>query len=269
MMTKHKEKRARITLAHFCFLPITMLTALVISLIAIGLTACTVESYDTGDGDYSYYTAEMVMLSLKEQTVNQGTLDDDRVLNLNTPLQTSIIQKNFAQAVVGDICRLMLYFNKDSENNSTINAAKAIGAEPVLMPKIALADTLKAAIKTDPLTLVSSWKAKNGKYYNYKLSVKTGVDDVAKTQTLGLICDSIRQTTATTSAQISAQETIVYLQLSHDQKNVPQFYSADVFFSISKKNIDALLEHYGIKDKTNITVRLSLNTYQGKKLIEL
>lgn len=232
---------------------------LVMATIGVCLSSCKMEDYDTGDGEYSYYSAEMALLSLKDSLVSKAELDDDRELDLSSPLKSSVLRKNFSQSLIGDSCRLMLFFNKGKETATSVESTKLHGADAVMMPRIVLADTLKKEVKTDPLNVVSSWKSKNGKFYNYNLSVKTGTaDGETRSQTLGVVCDSVSSATGT-----------IYLRLTHDQKGVPEFYSIDAFLSISRKQVDGILHHYGIQSVSNPKVKLCVTTYQGKKQIEL
>lgn len=223
------------------------------------ITSCTTDDYSTGEGDYSYYSAEMAVLSLSDSLVSKAELDDGRILGLNSPLKSSVLRKNFSQSLMGDSCRLMLHFNKGAETSTTVASTKLHGADAVMMPLIALADTLQKAVKTDPLSITSSWKAKNGKFYNYNFSVKVGkMDEEQQAQTIGIVCDSVSAATET-----------IYLRLAHDQNNVPEYYSIDAFLSISRKQIDDIFSHYGIHSISDPKVKLSVNTYQGKKTIVL
>ncbi len=240
----------------------SLLPLMAAGLIAFASSSCTMEDYRTGDGDYSYYTSEMTLLSLKDSLIGKAELDDGRTLELNTPLKASVLRKNFKQSVVGDSCRLMLHYNKGVETATTVKATEVHGANQVLVPRIVLADTLKTPVKTDPLNVISSWKSRNGGFYNYNISVKTGVaDGDPQAQSLGFVCDSITQGVDS--------ETIVHLRFAHDQKDVPQFYSVEAFLSISRNQISKLLAHYGITPVATIKVNLTANTYQGKKTIGL
>ena len=235
-------------LAAFCILH---------SALCILLASCTTEDYRTGDGNYSYYSAEMATLSLEDTMVSRAELDDDRVLVFESPLKSAVLRKNFSQSLMGDSCRLMLHFNKGAESPTTVKSTRIHGADAVMMPNVALADTLKKEVKTDPLNIISSWKSRNGKFYNYNLSVKTGTKgEDSQPQTIGIVCDSVTAST-------------VYLRLAHDQRNVPQFYSVDAFLSISRKQIDDILNHYSVTPSPGVKVNLSVNTYQGKKTISL
>lgn len=254
--TDNRNTWAGLVPARFCF---HRQLLLVVILMFMAITSCTREDYETGEGNYSYYSAEMTLISLQDSLVNKAELDDGRFLNLNTPLKSAVLRKNFSQSLMGDSCRLMLHFNKGDETSTTVEATKLHGADAVMMPNVALADTLKKEVKTDPLNIISSWKSKNGKFYNYNLSVKTGTkSEDSQPQTLGIVCDSVSV----------AYETI-YLRLVHDQKDVPEFYSIDAFLSISREQIDDIFSHYGIQYISNPKVKLCVNTYQGKKQIEL
>lgn len=248
-------------------MPVRLIIYSLLPLVAAGLIAfasssCTSEDYRTGDGDYSYYEAEMALLSLSDSLINEAELDDGRKLELASPLKSSLLRKNFKQSIVGDSCRLMLYYNKGIETATTVKATEVRGANQVMMPRIALADTLKSPVKTDPLNVISSWKSKNGGFYNYNISVKAGVaDGEPQSQAIGFVCDSI-----TVSEN---NETVVHLRLAHDQKDVPQFYSVEAFLSISRIQIASLIEHYGVVPAATVKVNLTTNTYQGLKTIVL
>jgi len=232
-------------------------------------SSCTTEEYKSGDGKYSYYSAEMALLSLADSKINKAELDDGRILVFDSSLNAEVLKKNFEQSVAGDYCRLMLYFNKGEETDGIVEATKILGANSVFLPEIALADTLKKEVKTDPLSMVSSWKAKNGKFYNFSFSVKTGTMDDAEPQSLGVVCDSISFVKPQSAIPSESDAPTVYLRLAHNQNNVPEFYSVDVFLSISKQQIDKLLSHYGVNANSSVRVKLSVNTYDGIKQIEL
>lgn len=237
----------------FCFL---------LSAYCILMVSCNSDDYRTGDGDYSYYAAEMALLSLSDSLINEAELDDGRTLELNSPLKSSVLRKNFKQSIVGDSCRLMLYYDKGAETATTVKATEVHGANQVMMPRVVLADTLKTPMKTDPLNVISSWKSKNGGFYNYNIAVKAGVaDGDTQSQTIGFVCDSVMVS--------GDDETVVHLRLVHDQKDVPQFYSVEAFLSISRVQIANLIDHYGIAPAATIKVNLNTNTYQGKKTIVL
>ncbi len=258
---KHK-RNIKAALLSACRSLYSLLPLMAAGLIALAFFSCTSEDYRTGNGDYSYYAAEMALLSLSDSLINEAELDDGRTLELCSPLKSSVLRKNFKQSVVGDSCRLMLYYNKGIETATAVKATEVHGANQVMMPRILLADTLKTPVKTDPLNVISSWKSKNGGFYNYNISVKAGVaDGEAQSQTIGFVCDSV--------TVAGNDETVVHLRLVHDQKDIPQFYSVEAFLSISRVQVAHLIDHYGIAPASTIKVNLTANTYQGQKAITL
>lgn len=207
---------------HRCHFLLAFFTCLCLS--------CETESYETGDGKYSYLRADFVEAHTStEKEVDYAVNDDGETLQL-----TPHAQAKWA-TVADSMYRALLYYNKEKTANV-----------PISMMRVSV---LKArenvpsdSIKTDPVTFESSWMSANGKYLNLSFYVKTGkADDENAIQTIGLLCDSITPTS-------------VNLRLYHDQSTIPEYYSARVYASIS------IMENYKGKE-----LHLALQTYQGEK----
>ncbi|MCF0202025.1 MAG: hypothetical protein HUK08_01555 [Bacteroidaceae bacterium] len=225
---------------------------------AVIATSCTMREYDVGDGTYSYYTADMVTFTVgKDSAASSGIMDNDKTIQLTKKINLrSLINNN--DATQGKYVRTMFHYNKQNPDEQQSDTVKAdpIGVERILLPKIVLADTLKEKPKTDPLTLNSSWMSANGKFLNIQFSVKTSTTDEQTPQTIGLVCDSI------TRRNINNEErSIVHLRMTHDQKDIPQYYSVKGFLCISREYLQTLCG--GI----NPTLQLTINTYDGDKTI--
>ena len=141
------------------------------------------------------------------------------------------------------VYRALVYYDTrdlDTTNLSgkTVVPLSAIRV-PVLMPKDIT--EFEGEVKTDPLTLESSWVSANGKYLNLGLVYKTGkADDEEAVQTIALLKESEHEDTVT-------------LRLFHDQGGVPEYYSSRVYTSVP---LDGEL--------AGKTICLRINTYKGE-----
>lgn len=198
---------------------------LVLMATVIALCGCTSETYDSGDGYYSYMQADMCEANTSSDSQLQSILTDD-----GTTWQLS-------KAATADwvnrpdtTYRALVYYNNVSQSGNTALMEIVNIAQVPVIGVMERAKLLK--MKTDPVEVVSLWKSGTGKYINVRLNVKTGsVDDDAKGQTLALRKDS------TTTAEDG--KTCSHLTLYHDQGDVPEYYSQSVLFSLPVSRIDA------------------------------
>lgn len=219
----------------------------------ITLTACTSESYDAGDGPNSYLTADLVLLRTSpDKSVRSALLDDDTELQFSNP---------FAQewlARPDSIYRALLYYDKtdattdaaagNGTTTKTIVRARSVRPVPVLSPvEAAKVD----AMRTDPVGFESLWMSKNKSYINLSLLLKSGkAEGDEALHALGVVSDG-----TTTDA---AGSRTLHLTLYHDQGGVPEYYTVQQYVSIPTQ----LLEEAD-------TVELTLNTYNGKKVVKV
>lgn len=219
----------------------------------ITLTACTSESYDAGDGPNSYLTADLVLLRTSpDKSVRSALLDDGTALQFSNP---------FAQewlARPDSVYRALLYYDKNEATTDaaagsgtaakTIVRARSVRPVPVLSPvEAAKVD----AMRTDPVGFESLWMSKNKSYINLSLLLKSGkteADDAL--HALGIVSHG----TTTDAAGIRT----LHLTLYHDQGGVPEYYTVQQYVSIPTQ----LLEEAD-------TVELTLNTYNGKKVVKV
>ena len=197
-------------------------------------TSCTNDSYEAGDGDYSYLRADFVELKTKAaKLVAEATNDDNERLAFSNPLTVSWAEK-------GDtIYRALLYYNK--VENGLPEPFSAVQV-PVLKPS-----TLKddETLHTDPLTLESSWTSANGKYLNLSLLLKTGVEEgLDARQSIGVVINDV-----TEQSDGSKHYDLVFY---HHQNGVPEYYTSRVYSSIPTSFF-----------KQGDTATLTIHTYQG------
>jgi hypothetical protein len=202
-------------------------------LLAAALVAsCTNEGYDTGDGRWSYYTADFALAHTAEATSVDYAVTDEGDTVWLSPHAT------VAWATTPDsLYRALLYYNKVTEGTTSAFALRSV---PVLVPSVG-----NDTITSDPVTLQSAWVSTLGRWLNLGLLLKTGVaDSIDNVQVIGVYNDTLSS---------SSQPAGTYcLELRHDQNNVPQYYSSRVYVSIPLDSIP-----------TGATIRLSVPTYSG------
>lgn len=219
----------------------------------ITLTACTSEAYDSGDGQNSYLTADLVLLRTSpDKSVRSALLDDDTELQFSNP---------FAQewlARPDSVYRALLYYDKtgaatdaaagNGTTAKTIVRARSVRPVPVLSPvEAAKVD----AMRTDPVGFESLWMSKNKSYINLSLLLKSGkteADDAL--HALGIVSHG-----TTTDAD---RRRTLHLTLYHDQGGVPEYYTVQQYVSIPTQFLEEA-----------DTVELTLNTYNGKKVVKV
>ena len=200
-------------------------------------TSCSNTSYEEGDSKLSYLRTDFADATTDSQgRLSAATTDDGVSLTFTRPMQTS--WSNAADS----LCRVLLNYNMYA-NGADSNVVEPLAAKIVytLQPAKPSVQTQAA---TDPVSLVSAWKSKNGNYINLRLGLNTGKasgDD--QRQSIGLALDS----TVTSDGS-----TTYCLRFLHSQGGVPEYYTTDAYVSIPIKQMT-----------TGSKVRLSLNTYNG------
>lgn len=199
---------------------------------------CTQDVYDKGEGKYSLMRgdfAEAIVNSNKQ--ITKIITDDGDELSLTTPYSAKWVTK------ADTTYRCMLYYNKDG------NQAEVLSIGQVSCPSVIHLSDFNKDLVTDPVKFESTWMSKNGRYLNLSMYLKTGVtDDTAAVQSLAVISDTL--ITHTDNKQIR------HLILHHDQGNVPEYYSTQVYISIPTERIDA------------DSVRISINSYHGEVVVK-
>ena len=198
------------------------------------LISCTQDAYEKGEGEYSLLRgdfAEAIVNSSKQ--VAKIVTDDGDEMFVTSPYTAKWIAK------ADTTYRCMLYYNKVE------GKAEVVSMGQVPCASIVPLSQYDKELKTDPVKFESTWMSKTGRYLNLSFQLKTGVtDDTAAVQSLAIVSDTL--ITHPDGKQIRS------LILHHDQGNVPQYYSTQVYISIPTNRIDA------------DSVRISINSYDGE-----
>ncbi len=195
--------------------------------------SCSVDTYETGDGDLSFLRADFVEVKTSDSClVASAVTDDNETIVFSTPYKCQWATKK------DSVYRALLYYQKKADGTDPVS----ISSVPVLRYTM-MSDTIK--VHTDPVIFESSWISKNGKYLNLGIALKTGqVEGLDNQQVIGLICDSI-------VARHTGKKDI-YLRFYHNQNKVPEYYSSRLFVSMP---VDDMMQGQ--------TVHLSIQTYKG------
>ena len=211
-----------------------IISSLLFSLSSFVISSCTKDAYEKGEGEYSLVRgdfAEAVVNSSKQ--VTKIVTDDGDELFLTSPYTAKWVAK------ADTTYRCMLYYNKVDGKADVVSMGQVPCATVFPLSQF------DKEFKTDPVKFESTWMSKTGRYLNLSLLVKTGTaDDTAAVQSLAVVSDTL--ITHPDGKQIRN------LILHHDQGNVPQYYSTQVYFSIPTDRIDA------------DSVRISINSYDGE-----
>lgn len=202
------------------------------------LTSCTKDAYEKGEGKYSLMRgdfAEAIVNSSKQ--VTSIITDDDDEFVLASPYTAKWVSK------ADTTYRCMLYYNK------VANKAEILSMGQVPCTSVTPLSQFDRRLVTDPVKFESTWMSKTGRYLNFSLILKVGTtDDSTAVHTLGVVSDTL--------ITHPDNKRILNLILHHDQDNVPEYYSAKVYFSIPTKIIDA------------DSVRISINSYDGEVVVK-
>ena len=201
------------------------------------LYSCTRDAYEKGEGKYSLTRADFAEAFVNSnKQVTSIVTDDGDELALTTPYKAKWVSK------ADTTYRCYLYYNKVEGKAEVLSMAK------VTCPTILLPAGLSKGLITDPVKFESMWLSKTGKYLNLSLYVKTGeADDSSATQKLDIIQDKL--------IVHPDNKCIRHLILFHDQSNIPEYYSHQVYISIPTNKIDA------------DSVGISINTYDNGEII--
>ena len=202
------------------------------------LISCTQDAYEKGEGEYSLLRgdfAEAIVNSSKQ--VAKIVTDDGDEMFVTSPYTAKWIAK------ADTTYRCMLYYNKVEGKAEVVSMGQVPCAAIVPLSKF------EKELKTDPVKFESTWMSKTGRYLNLSIQVKSGVtDDTTAVQSLAIVSDTL--------ITHSDGKQIRNLILHHDQGNVPEYYSTQVYISIPTERIDA------------DSVRISINSYDGEVVVK-
>lgn len=204
--------------------------------------ACTSEDYETGDGTYSYLSADFADLH---------TDADAKVVSAMTDGGDSLLFSRAFESkqlkTPDSTYRALLYYYKKVIDGKV----EPYGLKAVSVPIVKMTSRLKGEMKTDPVSLQSAWMSQNNRYVNLTLVLKTGQpDEKDAVQTVGMMCDTVMQQTDGTQ--------LMKLRFYHDQGKVPQYYSTTVYMSLAFGRLP-------VKVNEGDQLEISVNTYDGER----
>ena len=201
------------------------------------LASCTTENYDTGDGTYSYLTAEFgEVYTGSDAKMQRFVSDDGSAVDF-----CEAYERDWAKTPDSLYRAYVLYDGKADRTGR--HEAFSISQVPVLQVKDA--KDLKDDLADDPIVWESIWESHNHRYLNLSLRVMmgdTGQDKVL--QKVGVVCEETIDRGDGTHEH--------HLRLYHDQNGVPEYYSASTYVSIP-------LDGYQSGDEIVLTIK----TYDG------
>ena len=197
------------------------------------LIACETDSYNKGEGNYSLMQADFAVLTVDAQKRGVSFQTDDGVsYQLTPPFTAKWIEK------ADTTYRTIMYYNKLSDTQAE---PTAIGLVVTMHP---VPHWRFKELPQDPIGVESAWLAKNGKYLNVGLLMKTGrIDDEELPQNIGLAQDTV--------IVHPDQTRTAYYRLLHSQNGIPQYYTNRRYASIVLPTVKP------------DTIRLSIMTYDG------
>lgn len=206
----------------------TGIRLLFITLVSLVVAAC---NSDGDGGNISNLQVEMCDLRTSaRQKALSCVLDDDQVLEFSAPLNVQWAQ------TPDSVYRALIYYNK-VEGESKVDALSAVMA---IFLRPVPADKDEWSHFSDPVDMVSTWQAKNGRYINLCLSLKTGVSS-GLAHKVTMVCDSI-----------SAAGSRHYYRFCHSQDGIPTDYGVEEYVSVP---IDSLAK--------GDTVTIAVPTFGG------
>lgn len=196
------------------------------------ICACQIDSYDNGDTRLSYLTAEMVdMHTVAAQQADYAITDEQQRLTFATPFTCTWADKP------DTVYRTLLYYDAGAETPRPLSATPTWVLSPM---------TPERTYPTDPVKFESAWMAADKRYLNLRLGLMTGhPDDNSDAK------QSIAVALRHVDTHANGSRT-VYLELSHAQNQVPEYYTTTIYASIPTTQFCA-----------GDTIRLTINTYQG------
>ena len=206
----------------------------IVSSFLLPLSSCTQDAYEKGEGEYSLLRGDFAeaVVNSNKQVAKIITDDGDEML-VTSPYTAKWIAK------ADTTYRCMLYYNKVEGKAEVVSMGQVPCAAIVPLSKF------EKELKTDPVKFESTWMSKTGRYLNLSIQVKSGAtDDTTAVQSLAIVSDTL--------ITHSDGKQIRNLILHHDQGNVPEYYSTQVYVSIPTNRIDA------------DSVRISINSYDGE-----
>lgn len=196
------------------------------------LASCTQESYEDGDGDYSYLRADFAEIKTNQKgEIASFVTDDNKEVTLKKLIAVEGLKADTTY-------RSLVYYKEPRNADVELFNLKMVNVCTPFKP------TKDKPLVTDPTGWESMWVSHNGSYLNLALKLLVGVDteNAEAKQVLGVCQDSI----------VGRH---IYYTLYHKQNGVPEYYTYTSYLSLS------LAKDYEAGD----TITMAVNTYDGIK----
>ena len=194
-----------------------------IALTAALLASCENDTYDKGEGAYSYLQADFVEAHANgEKEIDYVITDNGDSLSLVTPCAAAW------DKTANSTYRAALYYNKVEGGK-----AKAVIIEQVLTMSLTPADSI-TEMKTDPIGVEAVWTDSRKRYVNLTLTLKVGtVSNDSEKHKVTLVPDSLHINGSDSSRTL-------HLTLYHDKGDIPEYYTEKYYFSLPSAQFAAL-----------------------------
>ena len=194
-----------------------------IALTAALLASCENDTYDKGEGAYSYLQADFVEAHANgEKEIDYVITDNGDSLSLVTPCAAAW------DKTANSTYRAALYYNKVEGGK-----AKAVIIEQVLTMSFTPADSI-TEMKTDPIGVEAVWTDSRKRYVNLTLTLKVGtVSNDSEKHKVTLVPDSLHINGSDSSRTL-------HLTLYHDKGDIPEYYTEKYYFSLPSAQFAAL-----------------------------
>ena len=180
------------------------------------LLSCTQDSYEKGEGRYSQMRGDFAEMHINSDKKAFSITTDD-----------------------GDEFPL-----KEQFASQWIDTPDTVSAGQVPCAHVKSQEEFEGEVRTDPVKFESIWLSKSGKYVNLSLQLKVGqTDDETAKHQLGFLSDGL-------TVNPDGSRTL-HVFLSHDQGNVPEYYTVQAYVSIPTSQLKA------------DSVCFRVNTYSG------
>ena len=202
------------------------------------LLSCTQDSYEKGEGRYSQMRGDFAEMHINsDKKAFSITTDDGDEFPLKEQFASQWID------TPDTTYRCILYYNKVKAADGKM-LAEIVSAGQVPCAHVKSQEEFEGEVRTDPVKFESIWLSKSGKYVNLSLQLKVGqTDDETAKHQLGFLSDGL-------TVNPDGSRTL-HVFLSHDQGNVPEYYTVQTYVSIPTSQLKA------------DSVRFRINTYSG------
>ena len=187
-----------------------------------GVSSCTMDSYEKGEGEYSLMRADLVEAHTgADKYVDYVLTDDGDSLRSLKPFTVKWV------STADTTYRAILYYNLVGDQAEAVSMSQTLTL-PVRSHRYYQEHD---GFHQDPLYLESAWLAGTRRFLNLRLRLLTGTtDDSSQRQRVGIVSDTVVTLPVATGSADSLR--VGYLRLFHDQASVPEYYSSTVVASI-------------------------------------